>query len=71
MVSGNSLVSLPTALGNLKKLHELVLDENELDSIPEELAECDSLRSLSIANNPLSGSLPKALVAKQGLQIDS
>jgi len=71
MVSGNNLVSIPTSLGNLKKLHELVLDENELDAIPEDLAECDSLKSLSLVNNPLSGSLPKVLVAKQGLQIDS
>lgn len=37
MLSNNLLKKLPPQIGNLKKLRELDLEENELESIPNEI----------------------------------
>ena len=52
---------IPPELGKLKKLKELWLDGNDLESIPAELGNLDSLVLLSLHNNRLSGSIPPEL----------
>lgn len=37
-MSNNLLRSLPYAIGNLRKLRELDLEENKLESLPNEIA---------------------------------
>ena len=56
--------------GNLKKLKELVLDANQLETLPEALAECDSLETISVVENPMEGGIPRVLLDKKGLSID-
>ena len=70
MVSGNNLGAVPSEFGNLKKLKELVLDANQLATLPESLAECDSLETISVVENPLEGGIPRILLDKKGLSID-
>ena len=70
MVSGNNLGAIPSEFSNLKKLKELVLDANQLATLPESLAECDSLETISVVENPLEGGIPRVLLDKKGLSID-
>ena len=39
VVSNNQLKKLPSQIGNLKKLRELDLEENDLDVIPNEIGQ--------------------------------
>ena len=52
---------IPPELGKLKKLKKLWLGGNDLESIPAELGNLDSLVLLSMHNNRLSGSIPPEL----------
>ena len=63
-------IAIPSEFGNLKKLKELVLDANQLATLPESLAECDSLETISVVENPLEGGIPRVLLDKKGLSID-
>ena len=70
MISGNHIAAIPSEFSNLKKLRELVLDANELETLPEALAECDNLNVISIIENPMEGGIPRVLLDKKGLSID-
>ena len=45
-------------------------DANQLATLPESLAECDSLETISVVENPLEGGIPRVLLDKKGLSID-
>ena len=70
MVSGNNLSSVPSELGNLKKLRELVLDTNQLSTLPESLTQCDKLETISVVENPMEEGVPHAILNKKGLKVD-
>lgn len=70
MISGNSLGAIPSEFGNLKNLKELVLDANQLESLPESLAECEKLETISVMENPMEGGVPRILLDKKNLKID-
>jgi Leucine-rich repeat (LRR) protein len=70
MISGNRLGAIPSEFSNLKSLRELVLDANQLATLPESLAECESLQTISVIENPLEGGIPRVLLDKKGLSID-
>lgn len=53
-LGGNSLSSLPNAMGNLKKLRILFFANNEFTEIPEVLGTLPSLYMLSFKDNKLS-----------------
>ena len=56
-LSNNSLVSIPVELcTNLISLAELILDDNQLTSLPDECGKLKKLKVLSLSNNCLSGS---------------
>ena len=59
---------IPPELGKLKKLKELWLTGNYLESIPPELGNLDSLVHLGLHNNHLSGSIPPELGNLSSLQ---
>ncbi len=48
----------------------LVLDANQLETLPEALADCKSLETISINENPMEDGLPRAILDKKGLKID-
>ncbi|CAB9499050.1 Leucine Rich Repeat [Seminavis robusta] len=57
---------IPTELGLLTGLHDLLLEQNQLSGqIPSEFGELLSLRITSLANNSLSGSVPVELSSLQ------
>lgn len=56
VVSNNQLKKLPSQIGNLKKLRELDLEENDLDVIPNEIGR-NPIFSLPI---PLFSRIPPA-----------
>ena len=66
----NERKASPAVIVDLKKLKELVLDANQLATLPESLAECDSLEAISVVENPLEGGIPRVLLDKKGLSID-
>jgi Leucine-rich repeat (LRR) protein len=70
MISGNRLGAIPSEFGNLKNLRELVLDANQLATLPESLAECENLKTISIIENPMEEGVPRVLLDKKGLSID-
>ena len=70
MISGNQLSAIPQEFGKLSKLRELVLDANQLETLPETLADCASLETISINENPMEDGLPRVLLDKKGLKID-
>ena len=70
MISGNQLSAIPAEFGKLGKLRELVLDANQLATLPEALAECSSLQTISIIENPMEAGVPRVLLDKKGLKID-
>jgi Leucine-rich repeat (LRR) protein len=70
MISGNQLSVIPQEFGKLSKLRELVLDANQLETLPEALADCKSLETISINENPMEDGLPRAILDKKGLKID-
>ena len=47
-----------------------MLDANQLATLPESLAECDSLETISVIENPLEEGIPRILQDKKGLNID-
>ena len=47
-----------------------MLDANQLDTLPESLAECESLKTISIIENPMEVGVPRVLLEKAGLSID-
>ena len=47
-----------------------MLDANQLATLPESLAECDSLETISVVENPMEGGIPRVLLDKKGLSID-
>lgn len=56
-VSKNNLVSIPIELcTSLKNIVELILDDNQLTSLPNEFGQLKKLKALSLKNNCLSGS---------------
>ena len=57
-------------LFNLKKLRELVLDANQLSTLPETLSQCDNLETISVVENPMEGGVPRILLDKKGLKVD-
>ena len=60
--TGNLEGSLPTALGELNGLQELLLNNNQLTGqIPVTLPELEHLEILDLSNNRLSGNIPTAL----------
>jgi len=55
-LSGNSLTSLPSEIGELTKIEVLILDDNELEgSLPGEIRKMTNLKTLSAKNNKLTG----------------
>ena len=51
--------TIPTQIGNLKRLHTLALSSNFLSgTVPPQIGGMDILRSLQLDENQLSGSLP-------------
>lgn len=50
-LSSNNLASIPSEIGNLKALTELILDNNVLVSLPIEMGELIKLKVLSLRNN--------------------
>ena len=49
---------------------DVCLDANQLATLPESLAECDSLETISVVENPMEGGIPRVLLDKKGLSID-
>jgi hypothetical protein len=49
----NKLQSLPSEIGNLKKLEVLTLFHNDLKALPMRMIELDSLEKLNINHTPL------------------
>ena len=68
---GNQLVgSIPTEIGNLASLTNLVLSVNKLDGqIPSEIGNIDGLTALSLFDNRLSGPIPATIGRLTSLQI--
>ena len=68
-LQGNDLVgTLPTEIGNLRKIEYLKLENNSLSStIPTEIGLLDRLEHLEIGNNDWTGTLPKELGELQKL----
>ena len=54
----------------MKKLRELVLDANQLSTLPESLSQCDALETISVVENPMEGGVPRILLDKKGLKVD-
>eukprot|EP00924_Labyrinthula_sp_SR-Ha-C_P005797 maker-scaffold_14-snap-gene-5.68-mRNA-1 protein AED:0.65 eAED:0.65 QI:0/0/0/0.5/1/1/2/0/256 len=52
-LSKNSIVDLTAHLGELNMLHELFADQNEIESLPEEIGKLNKLKVLNLANNRL------------------
>lgn len=50
-MSSNNVAAIPSEIGNLKALTELILDENVITSLPMEMGELMSLKVLSLKNN--------------------
>ncbi len=50
-ISSNNLAAIPTEIGNLKSLTELILDNNVLVSLPIEMGELRKLKVLSLRDN--------------------
>ena len=63
MLSNNGLAgSIPTEVGNLKNLKEIMLDQNSLaGSIPIELFHASRIELLMLQSNRLTGSIPTQL----------
>ena len=68
-LSSNELSgAIPTQLGNLTNLSELLLSYNELSgSIPPELGNMARMGSLSLEGNQLTGNIPSQLAMMQSL----
>ncbi len=54
ILTNNQLTSLPSNIGQLKKLQKLMLAGNRLRSLPPELANCHNLELIRIAANQLT-----------------
>lgn len=59
-LSGNSITSLPLAIGSLKTLKVFDLSNNKLTSLPAAIGEMESLQKLIVAQNQLT-TLPPVL----------
>lgn len=66
-LGGNQLTSVPTELGNLRKLKALNLCDNKIESLPSSLVKLTHLQSLSLHNNRLT-LLPVALIKLRNLE---
>jgi Leucine-rich repeat (LRR) protein len=51
VLDGNAITEIPAAIGNLKKLEVLSLNNCDLAALPEEIGELTSLRVLNVASN--------------------
>ncbi|RLN89890.1 hypothetical protein BBJ28_00005951 [Nothophytophthora sp. Chile5] len=67
-VGGNVILSLPASLCQLTLLEELYLDDNALESLPEELGLLQNLKELDILGNRLT-TLPKSFKNLTRLEI--
>jgi len=53
-INNTSIASLPSSIGELKNLEELIIfDNSKLESLPEELFNCSKLTLLNLSNNKL------------------
>lgn len=66
--SQNQLVDLPSGVGNLVLLRELLLAQNRIGSIPKEIGNCIQLRQLDLRRNRLS-EIPTELQFCERLEI--
>ena len=57
----NGLRSLPKEIGNLKKLEYLYIANSEIESMPEEIAQLESLTDIEIYNCPNMKQFPMAV----------
>lgn len=64
----NKLTSLPSYLGNFKKLQFLDVPVNQLSDLPQELAQCPYLREINIAANRFK-ELPSCIYELKALEI--
>lgn len=49
----NEICDLPTGIGNLTSLRQLLLSNNRIEHIPGELADCVKIKTLALQNNPI------------------
>ncbi|CAL4147450.1 unnamed protein product, partial [Meganyctiphanes norvegica] len=68
LLSTNKLSSLPSYLGNFKKLQFLDLQVNQLNDLPQELVQCPYLREINIAANRFE-ELPSCIFELKALEI--
>ncbi|GKC24114.1 kinase-like domain-containing protein [Tanacetum coccineum] len=66
----SSIGPIPNAIGNLSLLTQLYLYSNELEGhIPSSLGNCKELNFLDLADNRLSGKIPKQILQLRSLTI--
>jgi hypothetical protein len=53
ILTDNRLVTLPSSIGNLRKLQKCALAGNRLESLPDEMAQCQNLELLRLSANNL------------------
>jgi Leucine-rich repeat (LRR) protein len=58
--TANKLLSLTPKIGQLKKLEELILEDNCLTTLPYQICKLETLTKINLKNNPLT-SLPRIL----------
>jgi Leucine-rich repeat (LRR) protein len=62
------LAQLPDCFGLLKKLENIQLNQNQLQSLPSSFANLSGLRQLNLANNRFT-SIPEAILKLPNLQL--
>jgi len=62
------LVQLPDCFGQLKKLENIQLNQNQLHSLPASFANLSGLRQLNLANNRFT-IIPEAILKLPNLQL--
>ena len=53
-LSNNNLSSIPSTIGEMKRLRKIILRNNKLSTLPASLANCTNLEELDITGNPIT-----------------